>query len=48
MLFSAAASQQPIQFGAYLLTECVGQGGMAVVYKATRHGPSGFEKPVWH
>jgi hypothetical protein len=46
MLFSAAASQSPIQFGPYLLTECVGQGGMAVVYKATRHGPSGFEKTV--
>ncbi len=46
MLFSAAASQQPIQFGSYLLTECVGQGGMAVVYKATRHGPNGFQKTV--
>src|SRR3954451_25376166 len=46
MLFSAVASTAPIQFGPYLLTECVGQGGMAVVYKATRHGPSGFEKTV--
>jgi len=46
MLFSAAASNEPIQFGPYLLTECVGQGGMAVVYKATRHGPSGFTKTV--
>ncbi|HEY1585785.1 MAG TPA: serine/threonine-protein kinase, partial [Polyangia bacterium] len=46
MLFSAAASESPIQFGPYLLTECVGQGGMAVVYKATRHGPSGFSKTV--
>jgi hypothetical protein len=46
MLFSAAASDSPIQFGPYLLTECVGQGGMAVVYKATRHGPNGFEKTV--
>ncbi len=46
MLFSAAASESPIQFGPYLLTECVGQGGMAVVYKATRHGPSGFTKIV--
>ncbi|HEX9101788.1 MAG TPA: serine/threonine-protein kinase, partial [Polyangia bacterium] len=46
MLFSVAASASPIQFGPYLLTECVGQGGMAVVYKATRHGPSGFTKTV--
>ncbi|HWE27360.1 MAG TPA: serine/threonine-protein kinase, partial [Polyangia bacterium] len=46
MLFSAAANDSPIQFGPYLLTECVGQGGMAVVYKATRHGPSGFTKTV--
>jgi len=47
MLFSAVASTtSPIQFGPYLLTECVGQGGMAVVYKATRHGPSGFTKTV--
>ena len=46
MLFSAAATTEPIQFGPYLLTECVGQGGMAVVYKATRHGPSGFTKTV--
>ena len=46
MLFSAAATNEPIQFGPYLLTECVGQGGMAVVYKATRHGPSGFTKTV--
>ena len=46
MLFSAAATNAPIQFGPYLLTECVGQGGMAVVYKATRHGPSGFTKTV--
>ncbi len=45
MIF-AAATRSPIQFGAYLLTECVGQGGMAVVYKATRQGPSGFEKTV--
>ena len=46
MLFSAAATDSPIQFGAYLLTECVGQGGMAVVYKATRHGPNGFTKTL--
>src|SRR3954452_4411018 len=34
------------RFGAYLLTDCIGQGGMAVVYKATREGWSGFEKTV--
>jgi Protein kinase domain len=42
----AAATQSPIQFGPYLLTECIGQGGMAVVYKAVRQGPSGFTKVV--
>ncbi len=26
--------------------KCVGQGGMAVVYKATRHGPNGFAKTL--
>jgi serine/threonine-protein kinase len=46
VLFPAAASDAPIQFGPYLLTERVGQGGMAVVYKATRIGPSGFAKTV--
>ena len=25
------------RFGAYLLTDCIGQGGMAVVYRAKRH-----------
>src|SRR6476646_330769 len=34
------------RFGAYLLTECIGQGGMAVVYRAKREGWSGFEKTV--
>src|SRR3954469_19264470 len=32
--------------GAYLLTDCIGQGGMAVVYRAKREGWSGFEKTV--
>ncbi|HXU68097.1 MAG TPA: serine/threonine-protein kinase [Polyangia bacterium] len=34
------------RFGAYLLTDCIGQGGMAVVYRAKREGWSGFEKTV--
>jgi len=34
------------RFGAYLLTEFIGQGGMAVVYRAKREGWSGFEKTV--
>jgi hypothetical protein len=45
MLFPRAASD-PIQLGPYTLTECIGQGGMAVVYKAKRQGPAGFEKTV--
>jgi serine/threonine protein kinase len=34
------------RFGAYYLTDCIGQGGMAVVYRAKREGWSGFEKTV--
>jgi tRNA A-37 threonylcarbamoyl transferase component Bud32 len=34
------------RFGAYVLTETIGQGGMAVVYRAKREGWSGFEKTV--
>ena len=30
----------------YRCEEEIGRGGMAVVYKATRHGPNGFEKTV--
>jgi serine/threonine-protein kinase len=45
MLFPRPASD-PIQVGPYTLTECIGQGGMAVVYKATRQGPGDFEKTV--
>ena len=33
-------------FGPYLLTECLGRGGTAVIYKAKRRGPGGFEKQV--
>jgi serine/threonine-protein kinase len=45
MLFPRAASD-PITVGPYRLTQCIGQGGMAVVYKAKRQGPAGFEKTV--
>src|SRR5437762_13313480 len=43
---SDAMSAPRARFGAYLLTECIGQGGMAVVYRAKREGWSGFEKTV--
>ncbi|MCA1665095.1 MAG: serine/threonine protein kinase [Myxococcales bacterium] len=39
-------SSSRTRFGAYLLTDCIGQGGMAVVYRAKREGWSGFEKTV--
>ena len=39
-------SSSRARFGAYLLTDCIGQGGMAVVYRAKREGWSGFEKTV--
>src|SRR5262249_46437564 len=35
-----------MRIGEYVLTDTIGQGGMAVVYRATRQGWSGFEKPV--
>ena len=41
-----AASKLPVKFGGYLLTQCIGQGGMAVAYKAKREGPEGFQKTV--
>ena len=44
-MFPRPASD-PIRVGPYTLTECIGQGGMAVVYKAKRQGPAGFEKTV--
>jgi serine/threonine protein kinase len=45
MLFPRPASE-PITVGPYTLSELIGQGGMAVVYKAKRQGPAGFEKNV--
>ncbi len=33
-------------FGNYLLTEVLGEGAMARVYRALRSGPMGFRKPV--
>jgi serine/threonine protein kinase len=36
----------PKPFGPYLLTECIGKGGTAAVFKATRLGQGGFEKQV--
>ncbi|HUS63879.1 MAG TPA: serine/threonine-protein kinase [Kofleriaceae bacterium] len=34
------------RFGAYQLTDCIGRGGTAVVYKGKRRGAAGFEKQV--
>src|SRR5436190_3161810 len=39
------AAKSP-RLGGYVLSERIGQGGMAVVYKAKREGWSGFEKTV--
>ena len=37
---------EPIQFGKYLLSERIAEGGMAVVYRAKLTGPGGFEKTL--
>jgi len=36
----------PVELGRYTLTELIGQGGMARVFRAVRKGPAGFEKTV--
>ncbi len=36
----------PSQLGRYLLTDLIGEGGMARVFKAILRGPAGFEKIV--
>src|SRR3954469_11250951 len=41
-----APPTRPRRFGPYLLTECIGRGGTAMVYKGKRSGASGFEKQV--
>jgi serine/threonine protein kinase len=35
-----------MRFGPYQLTDCLGRGGMAAVYKGKRRGVGGFEKQV--
>src|SRR2546423_7269238 len=40
------ARTMPMRLGPYLLTECIGIGGMAAVYRARRRGTSGFETSV--
>jgi serine/threonine protein kinase len=41
-----AATPMPIHFGPYELSECIGRGGMAQVWKGKRRGCAGFEKQV--
>ena len=41
-----AARSLPMRLGPYLLTECIGMGGMAAVYRGRRRGASGFETAV--
>jgi tRNA A-37 threonylcarbamoyl transferase component Bud32 len=37
---------QPVAFGKYQLQERLGEGGMAVVWRAKLYGPGGFEKTL--
>jgi serine/threonine-protein kinase len=36
----------PARLGPYVLGECIGRGGMALVHKSKVIGPRGFQKPV--
>jgi serine/threonine protein kinase len=40
------ANGVPIQFGPYVLDQCIGRGGMAAVYKAHRRGTNGTDGEV--
>jgi eukaryotic-like serine/threonine-protein kinase len=42
----AGAEVEMAQLGPYQLGECIGRGGMAVVYRAKMVGPFGFEKQL--
>ncbi len=47
MLYPSAVSpQETVRLGEYVLLERLGQGGMAMVYRAERTGEAGFKKKV--